>query len=846
MDLIKINGASYLQGGSSPERPADLATQRIILTDDVPVYRFIDSAGFDGNCIQKVRVARELLFDFDAWLKLKPAGEVLLKSKCLSGLLEVLEETRLPDYRLVLDTTDKEALSEIIQQLLYLDIDMEVMLKGEEAEVRKMELFMAVAGDLETELDNARKRAHALGARNALKDYRNNILYVLSDIEANIRGMHERDLKVAVMALKKSGKSVVVNCLLGNEYTPASIELPTFTTTIYRKSRDGVISLDYKNSRMVFETAEGLKDYVLKEFRHMNAEKSTAYIPEDMEVSYVPAKDMPCNYTVIDTPGPDLAGSFHKEIAYKWIREADVILFIIDYSKHLTSSEEEFFADIKRVFEEYQKFYSFIVVVNKLDLMYLSEEKKSGLRFLDFLRSRLKDMGYRGLIVLGTSALQYFYSQKAAQIEGCEDILTADGKQLRECLDRCLARYQGRDEMTVFSFLDNQVRGQLWFHGKEEATLEDLREKSGIGKLMKYINYISMEKVHIEAFNHRMALVDRKVAEFRDGFIGGQILLLEKDNLELEGMTEAFGLFSGEMLTALDREFLMEDMLDKIGRDISLAQKSLGKVLNMHIEDICNQLAKTLKSLPGSDLVSFQKGGRPKAVEEMSRRAEKGVVEKLYAPVLGKYCSSLNKEIAGRNKRLGEYTKMIQEKIAGLNAHLKKAYGLKYSEIVLPKLPDSFTGFDFSPITMALEHSFINALITERLVRKRGFMGVLLLLISFGFINSRTGGFKFDDVKLKKALYLVRKSLEDSTQKQISAMHGRLFTHINLYLDKSAKDLSETAVEFLDNCKAVFDGLLNDLVMLKNENEMKGGFLREAGSDLGRFSSIWNRIKDEG
>ena len=843
MDLIKINGASYLQGVLSSERSSDIAGKRIILTDDVPVYRFIDSAGFDGNCIHKVKVARELIFGFDAWLKYKPFGEVLLRSKCLSELIEALDEAKLSNYRLVLDTTDKEVLSEIIQQLLYLDIDMEVMLKGEETEVRKMELFMAVANDLELELDNAKKQAHDLGANNALKEYRNNILYVLSDIEANIRGMHERDLKVAVMALKKSGKSVVVNCLLGNEYTPASIELPTFTTTIYRKSRDGVISLNYKNIRMVFETAEGLKDYVLNEFRHLNAEKSSAYIPEDMEVTYVPVKDSACNYTVIDTPGPDLAGSFHKEIAYKWIREADVILFIIDYSKHLTSSEEEFFADIKMVFEEYQKFYSFIVVVNKLDLMYLSEEKKSSLRFLDFLRSKLKDMGYKGLIVLGTSALQYFYSQKAAQIEGCGDMLTGNGKQLRECLDRCLARYQGKDEMTVFSFLDNQIRGQLWFHGKEEATLEDIREKSGIGKLMKYINYISMEKVHIEAFNHRMALVDRKVSEFRDGFIGGQIMLLEKDNVELEGMIQDFSLFSDEMLTAINREFIMENMLDKIERDITLAQKSLGKVLNMHLEDICNQLAKVLKSLSGSDLVSFQKGGNLKAVEDMSRRAEKSVVEKLYAPVLGKYCSSLNKEIAGRNKKLGDYTKMIQEKIAGLNAHLKKAYGLRYSEIVLPKLPDSFTGFDFSPITMVLEHSFINALITERLVRKRGFMGMLLLLISFGVINSRTGAFKFDDVKLKKALYLVRKSLEDSTQKQIADMHGRLFTHINLYLDKSRKDLSETAAEFSDNCKAVFDSLLNDIVTLRNENEMKIGFLREAGNDIGRFSSIWNRIK---
>ena len=846
MDLIKISGASYLQGVLSPERSSDIAGKRIILTDEVPVYKFIDSAGFDGNSIHKVKVAKELIFGFDTLLKSKPFGEVLLKTKSLSELIEALDETKLSGYRLVLDTTDKEILSEIIQQLLYLDIDMEVMLKGEEAEVRKMELFMAVAGDLESELDNARKRAHELGVNNALKDYRNNILYVLSDIEANIRGMHERDLKVAVMALKKSGKSVVVNCLLGKEYTPASIELPTFTTTVYRKSTDGVISLNYKNKRMVFETAEDLKNYVLNEFRHMNAEKSSAYIPEDMEVTYVPAADSVCNYTVIDTPGPDLAGSFHKEIAYKWIKEADVILFIIDYSKHLTSSEEEFFADIKKVFEEYQKFYSFIVVVNKLDLMYLSDEKKSGLRFLDFLRSKLKEMGYKGLIVLGTSALQYFYAQKAVQIEGCAGKLTGSGKELREGLDRCLARYQGKDEMTVFSFLDNQIRGQLWFHGKEEATLEDIMEKSGIGKLMKYIDYISMEKVHIEAFNHRMALVDRKVAELTDSFVGGQVMLLERDNGELEGMIQDFGLFSDEMLAAVNREFIMENMLDKIERDISLAQKSLGKVLNMHMEEICHQLAKTLKSLSGSDLVTFQKGSDLRAVDNMSRRAEKGVVEKLYAPVLGKYCSAMNKEIAVRNRKLDDYTKTMQQKISTLNAHLKKAYGLSYSEIVLPRLPDSFTGFDFSPVTMVLEPSFIKTLVTERLVRRRGFMGMLLLLISFGIINSRTGSFKFDDVKLKKALYLVRKNLEDSSQKQIADMHGRLFTHINHYLDGSKKEMSETAARFSDNCKVVFDNLLNDLVTLKKENEMKICFLREAESDISRFSSIWNRIKDKG
>ncbi|MBF0558493.1 MAG: dynamin family protein [Nitrospirae bacterium] len=239
-------------------------------------------------------------------------------------------------------------------------------------------------------------------------------------------------------------------------------------------------------------------------------------------------------YTIIDTPGPDLAGSRHRDIAYKWIGEADVILFIIDYSKYLTESEEEFLRDIKNVFEEHQKFYSFIVVVNKLDLMYLSEEKKSGLRFIDFLRTKLKELGYKGIVIFGLSALQYFYALKAPQIEGCTGLNAADGKDLREHLDQCLQLHQGKDDMTVLSFLDTQIRNLRWFHGKEDATLFDLQEKSGVDQLMRYINYISIEKAQIELLNHKMSIVNKKVDDFQSSFIDNLLKRLEQNHAKLE------------------------------------------------------------------------------------------------------------------------------------------------------------------------------------------------------------------------------------------------------------------------------------------------------------------------
>ena len=36
-------------------------------------------------------------------------------------------------------------------------------------------------------------------------------------------------------------------------------------------------------------------------------------------------------------------------------------------------------------------------------------------------------------------------------------------------------------------------------------------------------------------------------------------------------------------------------------------------------------------------------------------------------------------------------------------------------------------------------------------------MGFLLLVLSFGFFNIKTGDFTFDEIKLKKALFLVKR-----------------------------------------------------------------------------------------
>ncbi len=844
LDVVRIDSASFTHDSLSARDLQSLLDKKILVGGSVPLFQFIDDAGLDGKSILKIRAAKEFSFGCRTLLKDKSTGDVLLRPELFSELIRYLDEVKLAHYRIVLDTDDKELLSEIIQQLLYLDIDIEVMLQSEESAIRRMDLFSENFEELRRSIEEVRASVYNARIDDSMKEYRDSILFILSDIEATLHEMQVKELKVAVMALKKSGKSVVVNCLLGDDYSPTSIELPTFTTCIYKKGSNGKISLSHNNTITSFDSPASLKQHVLKEFRSMHTGSGPEHSSDDMTISYVPKQKTAFSYTIIDTPGPDLAGSKHRDIAYKWIREADVILFIIDYTKYLSNTEEEFLRDIKNVFEKHRKFYSFIVVVNKLDLMYLSEEKKSGLRFIDFLRTQLRELGYRGIVIFGISALQYFYALKASQIDGCAGLNICDGKKLREQLDQCLLLHQGKDDMTVLSFLDNQIRNLRWFHGNEDATLQDLKDKSGVEQLMRYINYISMEKAKIELLNHKMSVVNKKIRDFRKAFVNNLLKRLEQDDAKLDEMTNDITHFVNTVMPESVQGISAEQMVESITKDLSLAQKSLRKILNMQLEGSMKELAKTFRSLTESELLSLQRDGKSASTEGIVYSIRKQVIEKLYAPVLGKYKGRLMQEISERNNTIEGYGRAMDEKISVLNVYLSRHYQLLKEDASLPKVPGDFAGFSFPEVKIRLDDIFSRALIKDRLVRKRGALGSLFFLVSFGFIDIKTGHLTFDEIKLKKELFLIRKELETATNHEIEEMHDRLLSHITRHVHGLEQTMSELVLHFRSGYKSIFDAFILDLNALRVDIKHKIEFLRDAERGVNRFAGLWEKISE--
>lgn len=283
------------------------------------------------------------------------------------------------------------------------------------------------------------------------------------------------------------------------------------------------------------------------------------------------------------------------------------------------------------------------------------------------------------------------------------------------------------------------------------ATLKTLMEKSGVEQLIRYINYIAVEKASIEMFKQKVSLIDQMLAGTKDT-ISGQLVKLREKIEQLDEEILYIIQFYEEATGAMKERAAFTKNMSSMERDINLAHKSMSLIINGHINNITKQLTKVLTSLSNDELILLQNGNNLHAVDEISSEIKRGSVEKNYLQVMGKYEKYINGDMSEKEKAVQEQNRLMQSKIMECNEYVEDVKSQNI-HIALPKLPSSFSSFDFPRIALKLDSTFYPHLFKGRLARKRGLMGALLLILLFGRINQRTGRFKFDDIKLKKALF---------------------------------------------------------------------------------------------
>lgn len=439
---------------------------------------------------------------------------------------------------IIIETDDRILLANILQQLIYIDYPItrvDMKLRKEYKDAEKTKRFMDRLDSLQVAAKKAVDLINELYVGSNEKNVgellkiRADAITAYSRIGEQIEKARGVEMKVAVAASKKTGKSVIVNSMLGMELAPTSNELATPNNCIYRKSGDGRFHLDYKGTTEDYTEAGELHQRINREFKEAQKHKEAGFAIPDMVVSYVSEGSNFDSYTIYDTPGPDAKGTIHEEAAKAAMRQCDVAVFAIDYSKYLIPTEVEYLEEIKNMFEEKGKFHSLIFVINKLDLAMADKGSKSRVKSIDFIRNRLRDIDerYGDCVIFATSAQDYFYTvemERAARdgepfAERLQPLVQPDAdldRELNDLLRDPASKSMDRDLKTVLSNLRSEA-GRIGVQlGYTSFSLQDMKDYSGMPQLMSHIAYVAQSKAREEIVNGITFAIDQQQRSLQD------------------------------------------------------------------------------------------------------------------------------------------------------------------------------------------------------------------------------------------------------------------------------------------------------------------------------------------
>ena len=282
--------------------------------------------------------------------------------------------------------------------------------------------------------------------------------------------------EITFIGTKKAGKSSLLNAILGADYSPSSAELPTPNKVTYTWGKDETaIRFECEGNTKTFQKPSDLREYLANEFRKAN-KNSSALAPMNIYLPNFP-EDLK-NFSVIDTPGPNFAaaGEAHKQVTQDAMKEMQHVIFVMNYSAHLTFNEMELFEKTYKIFNNKRRHQTVIIAVNRIDEMYAANEIKSYERFADYIKRRLNAQGYDNFVVVSVSAITAVYVEKIRQL------LPNQIPNLKNALED-LADNSDEDNLTIIDFIEQTLKRLRRFHGLKVDSLDQIKSTSRVSFL---------------------------------------------------------------------------------------------------------------------------------------------------------------------------------------------------------------------------------------------------------------------------------------------------------------------------------------------------------------------------
>lgn len=602
--------------------------------------------------------------------------------KYINEKLPDLFKTKFENVSVLINSNDSKEVIDTIQQFANLKLHPNVWTDEEKVLYATIDNFDKEYENLKSKLLSNIEKIEKYDdiEYESVDGLKKDILIRLGKIKEILETTKDRSIKVAVFATKKTGKSMVIDGILEEEYAPTSLELATPTVIEYVPHDSNKIIL-IENGRVIFESenVKEVRKYLKEKFEKVN--KAGKLLPEIM-VKY-PKRNRFVEYTVYDTPGPDLAGSEHGKVIETYLEKSDVALFIMDYSKY---AQEEEIKLLEKVIKEYKekkkKKLSLIVAVNKIDLMYSDQDlEKMQTRVAEFIREKLKVLDIDELVVIPISAMYYFYALTMEKMlpEAREDLEKLDESEKTEI----------HENKSYLSTLDTAKSVLKRHYGvRERIGTKHVKELSNFETFFKYADFIAKVKALPEKLKGLFYQVDSTIKLGVNNTLE-LLKLVEKDKEQVEKVFEEYKKQVRDIEVVIDVNYKeYEESLNKKKEEVKkkLVEnlKQLYKALEKEIIDKSNDLENGVIELIDKQnfstyfeeqatvrIVRFKEEINNVLLEKLKKQAQS-----LYNDIIEELKSHVKRQTDDLKNKLKEILEKIKESTYELENKIKLEFGI--------------------------------------------------------------------------------------------------------------------------------------------------------------------------
>lgn len=487
------------------------------------------------------------------------------------------------------------------------------------------------------------------------------------DVIRAFKQAQSNDFEVSVVATMSSGKSTVINALLGKKLMPSYNQACTATITRI-KDND---SNEY-TAKVFDNDGNVLKEISRLTYEHMSTfnKENISKIQVEGDIPFVDANDT--NLVLVDTPGPNNArNKKHQTTTFNALNDSPktVVLYILNATQLATNDDNVLLSSVAENMKSGGKrsHDRFIFVLNKLDLYNLKEESIS--EVLDKAKEYLESNGIKNPNIYPASALTALNIQTILASEVVDD----DDDEVYDAIGK-VRKFNRNKEFHFENYapLQKSRQDRIDLKLKQAISNNDRKKQafihSGIPSIEEAISlyvekYAKTAKIKniVDTFENRLESADtlaklqKQMASNKEEQekLAKKIEFIEK-NINDGNQAKKYK----EKIESLNADKELEDGKNKIIRDAQkLVRESLLKIKDEG--ELTHHEAKVASENLNNEMMQIQ-GKVESGLEELINKTIKKNAQSLLAGYLERL-SSLKKEVSNDKIELDPVSLMLGE-----------------------------------------------------------------------------------------------------------------------------------------------------------------------------------------